>query len=253
LAVISGGVRFAGAGRGLVFFLRWQGEAELAQQARELALFGRGQAAEDAPLVGQVLGGGGVDEAAALGVSVIRTPRRPGASHRAFSKSLANPQQTCGGRAEPRQARGRATSASTTAAASRPLNPEGPTMSLTFIRSAAGAALLAVLAAGCGTAATAHHAAAKPAAAAQPHHSAAVHAPVTTPASRPATIAPATTAPAPATTAPAPATTAPAPATTAPAPATTAPASPANPIPQGNGGDHDPDNNGGPSDGDGNL
>jgi hypothetical protein len=28
---------------------------------------------------------------------------------------------------------------------------------------------------------------------------------------------------------------------------------PANPIPQGNGGDHDPDNNGGPSDGDGNL
>src|SRR5579862_5661250 len=107
--------------------------------------------------------------------------------------------------------------------ASRPVNPEGPTMSLTFIRSAAGAALLAVLAAGCGTAVTAHHAAAKPAAAAQPHHSAAVHAPVTTPASPPATIAPATTAP---------------------APATTAPASPANPIPQGNGGDHDPDNNG---------
>jgi hypothetical protein len=33
-------------------------------------------------------------------------------------------------------------------------------MSLTFIRSAAGAALLAVLAAGCGTAATAQHAAA---------------------------------------------------------------------------------------------
>jgi hypothetical protein len=28
---------------------------------------------------------------------------------------------------------------------------------------------------------------------------------------------------------------------------------PANPIPQGNGGDHDPDNNGGPSDGDGNI
>ena len=102
-------------------------------------------------------------------------------------------------------------------------------MSLTFIRSAAGAALLAVLAAGCGTAVTAQHAAA------QPHHSAAAHAPVTTPASPPATTAPATTAPA----------------TTAPA--TTAPASPANPIPQGNGGDHDPDNNGGPSDGDGNL
>jgi hypothetical protein len=112
-------------------------------------------------------------------------------------------------------------------------------MSLTFIRSAAGAALLAVLAAGCGTAVTAQHAGAKPAAAAQPHHSAVAHAPVTTPSAPPATTAPATTAPAPA--------------TTAPAPATTAPASPANPIPQGNGGDHDPDNNGGPSDGDGNL
>jgi hypothetical protein len=35
--------------------------------------------------------------------------------------------------------------------------------------------------------------------------------------------------------------------------AATTPARPANPIPQGNGGDHDPDNNGGPSDGDGNL
>jgi hypothetical protein len=97
-------------------------------------------------------------------------------------------------------------------------------MSLTFIRSAAGAALLAVLAAGCGTAVTAQHAGARPAAAAQPSHSAPAHAPVTTPASPPAT--------------------------TAPAPATTAPA---NPIPQGNGGDHDPDNNGAPSDGDGNL
>ena len=36
-------------------------------------------------------------------------------------------------------------------------------------------------------------------------------------------------------------------------PAATTPAPAANPIPQGNGGDHDPDNNGGPSDGDGNL
>jgi len=34
---------------------------------------------------------------------------------------------------------------------------------------------------------------------------------------------------------------------------TTAPAHSANPIPQGNGGDHDADNNGGPSDGDGNI
>ena len=106
-------------------------------------------------------------------------------------------------------------------------------MSLTFIRSAVGAALLAVLAAGCGTAVTAQHAGANPAAA-RPHQSAPVHASVTTPASPPATIAPA-------------------PAITAPAPVTTAPASPANPIPQGNGGDHDPDNNGGPSDGDGNI
>ena len=41
--------------------------------------------------------------------------------------------------------------------------------------------------------------------------------------------------------------------TTPPAPPATAPAQPANPIPQGNGGDQDADNNGGPSDGDGNL
>jgi hypothetical protein len=32
-----------------------------------------------------------------------------------------------------------------------------------------------------------------------------------------------------------------------------APAQPANPIPQGGGGDQDADNNGGPSDGDGNI
>jgi predicted lipoprotein with Yx(FWY)xxD motif len=36
-------------------------------------------------------------------------------------------------------------------------------------------------------------------------------------------------------------------------PAPAAPQAPANPIPQGNGGDHDGDNNGGPSDGDGNV
>jgi predicted lipoprotein with Yx(FWY)xxD motif len=41
--------------------------------------------------------------------------------------------------------------------------------------------------------------------------------------------------------------------TTPPAPPATAPAQPANPIPQGNGGDHDADNTGGPSDGDGNI
>jgi hypothetical protein len=38
-----------------------------------------------------------------------------------------------------------------------------------------------------------------------------------------------------------------------PPPPTMAPAPPANPIPQGNGGDQDADNNGGPSDGDGNI
>ena len=41
--------------------------------------------------------------------------------------------------------------------------------------------------------------------------------------------------------------------TTPPAPPAAAPAQSANPIPQGNGGDHDADNNGGPSDGDGNI
>jgi hypothetical protein len=43
------------------------------------------------------------------------------------------------------------------------------------------------------------------------------------------------------------------PATTPAAPPATAPAHTANPIPQGNGGDQDADNNGGPSDGDGNI
>jgi hypothetical protein len=41
--------------------------------------------------------------------------------------------------------------------------------------------------------------------------------------------------------------------TTPAAPPATAPAQTANPIPQGNGGDGDADNNGGPSDGDGNI
>jgi hypothetical protein len=86
-------------------------------------------------------------------------------------------------------------------------------MTLTLPRSAAGFALLAVLAAGCGTAVSGHHGAA----------------------------APATTQHAPAH-----------PAMHAPAHAK-AHSAPADPIPQGNGGDHDPDNNGGPSDGDGNI
>jgi hypothetical protein len=84
-------------------------------------------------------------------------------------------------------------------------------MSFTLIRPAAGLALLAALAAGCGNAVAAPH---------QHHQSGPTHAVVTTP----------------------------------PAPAATTPAAPsANPIPQGNGGDQDADNNGGPSDGDGNI
>jgi hypothetical protein len=91
-------------------------------------------------------------------------------------------------------------------------------MSLTFPRSAAGLALLAALAAGCGTAAAAHHAGPAPGAMAH-HHSAPMHA------------------------------------HSAPMHAHSAPmhAHSANPIPQGNGGDHDADNSGGPSDGDGNI
>jgi hypothetical protein len=106
-------------------------------------------------------------------------------------------------------------------------------MSLTFIRSAAGLALFTVLTAGCGTAAAAHHAATG-----DHQHRAPTHAAVTTPPASPATTPPAS----PATTAPA-----------SPATKPTAPASPSNPIPQGNSGDQDADNNGGPSDGDGNI
>jgi hypothetical protein len=94
-------------------------------------------------------------------------------------------------------------------------------MSFTLIRPAAGLTLLAALAAGCGNAVAAQHTAPKPATSAhQHHHPAPVHTVVTTP----------------------------------PAPsATTRPARPSNPIPQGNGGDQDADNNGGPSDGDGSI
>ena len=113
-------------------------------------------------------------------------------------------------------------------------------MSLTRIRSAAWVALLAALAAGCGTAAASHPAqprkasptvaASHPAAQSKVNLSARHHrprhhvAPVKSPA-------------------------APAPTTTAPAP----PPTTQNPIPQNGGGDHDADNNGGPSDGDGNI
>jgi hypothetical protein len=106
------------------------------------------------------------------------------------------------------------------------VNREGQAMSFTLIRPMAGLALLAALAAGCGNAVAAQPAAPKPAASVHHHHSGPTHTAVTTP---------------------------PAPPTTAPAPPTTAPAQTANPIPQGNGGDQDADNNGGPSDGDGNI
>lgn len=107
-------------------------------------------------------------------------------------------------------------------------------MSLTLVRSAAGFALLAAVAAGCGTAVSAHSTAAKPAATAH-HQHVAKHPAASTPASAPAST-PVTT-----------------PASTPASAHATAPAPSANPIQQGNGGDSDPDNNGGPSDGDGNI
>jgi predicted lipoprotein with Yx(FWY)xxD motif len=72
---------------------------------------------------------------------------------------------------------------------------------------------------------------------------------ISTPAPSPTTTPPSTTPPPPSTTTPPP------PATTPPPPTTTPPRSATtnNGIPQDNGGDHDADNNGGPSDGDGNL
>jgi hypothetical protein len=96
------------------------------------------------------------------------------------------------------------------------------------------AAALAVTLAACGPSGSpsTHPAAPKPSSAAPSHaHSAPPSVPVTTP--------------------PPPATTPPPPATTPPAPPATSHT--ANPIPQGNGGDQDADNNGGPSDGDGNI
>ena len=85
------------------------------------------------------------------------------------------------------------------------------------------AAALAVTLAACGEGSSPHHAAPKPASVTHSHaHSTP---PSTTPAAPPAS-------------------------TPAAPPAT---AHTVNPIPQGNGGDHDADNNGGPSDGDGNL
>ena len=107
-------------------------------------------------------------------------------------------------------------------------------MSFPLARSAAGLTLLAALTAGCSTAAAAHSSVPKPTATA---HSIK---PSAKPSAKPS-VPPTTQPPAPPTTQP------PAP------PATTMPAPPPNPIQQGDGGDHDSDNNGGPSDGDGNI
>jgi len=117
--------------------------------------------------------------------------------------------------------------------------PKRKIMSFPLARSAAGLALLAALTAGCSTAVTAHSTAPKPTATA---HSAA---PKPTATAHSAAPKPAATPPSPPATTP--------PAATPAAPPATTPAQPANPIPQGNGGDQDGDNNGGPSDGDGNI
>jgi outer membrane biosynthesis protein TonB len=122
-------------------------------------------------------------------------------------------------------------------------------MSFTLVRSAAGLALLAALTAGCSTAAAAHSSVPKPTATA---HSVK---PSAKPSAKPS-VKPSVKPPAPPTTPPPapPTTPPPAPPTTQPPPPpATMPAPPPNPIQQGDGGDHDPDNNGGPSDGDGNI
>jgi hypothetical protein len=120
-------------------------------------------------------------------------------------------------------------------------------MSLTFTRWAAGLAVLAALAAGCGSAAATRPAGVqpKPTPSASPSHT-------TSPATHaaahhkhvPRAVPPSTTPALPPTMAPAPPTMVPAPAPSM---------APASTIPQGDGGDHDADNNGGPSDGDGNV
>ena len=110
-------------------------------------------------------------------------------------------------------------------------------MFVTLARRALVFALLAALAAGCGSAAAGHSTAPKPVAAAHspaPEPSPATHSPTAEPVMvrhhhhrhHPRHMH---------------------------AEASTPPAQPVNPIPQGNGGDQDADNNGGPSDGDGNI
>ena len=110
-------------------------------------------------------------------------------------------------------------------------------MFVTLARRALVFALLAALAAGCGSAAAGHSTAPKPVASAHspaPEPSPATHSPTPEPVMvrhhhhrhHPRHMH---------------------------AEASTPPAQPVNPIPQGNGGDQDGDNNGGPSDGDGNI
>jgi len=109
-------------------------------------------------------------------------------------------------------------------------------MFVTFATRAGVFALLAALAAGCGSAAPGHSAAPKPVAAAHsaaPKPSPTMHAPAEPTVvhhrrhhHHPRHMHAQVSAP---------------------------PAQPVNPIPQGNGGDQDGDNNGGPSDGDGNI
>jgi hypothetical protein len=175
----------------------------------------------------------------------VSTDRDPGACGQGCG-AVTDATSRGGVCAERQPVTGRVRSVRTAAAdPSQIAHRQGQVMSFTHARPAAGLVLLAALAAGCGTAVTAHHAAPKPAA---PAHS---HAAASTPAasapaaamahhrhrhhSRPMHVA-VSTPPAP-----------PAPPTTAPPPP------PPNPIPQGNGGDQDADNNGGPSDGDGNI
>ena len=117
-------------------------------------------------------------------------------------------------------------------------------------RAGAGLALLAALVAGCSTAAASHSAAPKPTRMPHSQHAS----PSTEAAADPAAHSPTPMAhhhrrhhhhaqPVPVVVTPPP----------PPPPPTMAPPVTVNPIPQGNGGDQDADNNGGPSDGDGNV
>jgi hypothetical protein len=134
----------------------------------------------------------------------------------------------------------------------------------TLNRSAAGVALLAALAAGCGSVAAMHTSGSHPepsSSAPARHHSSSKPAASASPSKAPQpAAAPHQAAPPPAMTPPpamAPPPAAPAapaqPPVMTPVPHQAPPSPPVNPIPQGNAGDHDGDNNGAPSDGDGGI